>query len=96
MLLNLGRRCLKQYATATTSSAGPLEILYRSIYQTPFGALNLGVKGDGTLVELWLPNRNRRDVTPEPFPRRARAGMDAVQTQLREYFAGTRRAFERE
>jgi methylated-DNA-[protein]-cysteine S-methyltransferase len=71
-----------------------LRTLYRSIYQSPFGALNLAVDGEGTLVELLLPNRNRRDASPGPFPAAARAGMDTVHAQLREYFAGQRRRFD--
>ncbi len=69
-------------------------VLFRSVFETPFGLLNLAVDGEGTLVELWLPNRKRHDTTPEPFPRAADAGMRAVKTQLREYFAGTRRSFD--
>jgi methylated-DNA-[protein]-cysteine S-methyltransferase len=68
--------------------------LFRSLFESPFGALNLAVDAAGTLVELWLPNRRRRDVSLGPFPSAARAGMEAAQTQLREYFAGTRRAFD--
>ncbi len=69
-------------------------VLFRSLFETPFGPLNLAVDGEGTLVELWLPNRKRRDTTAEPFPRAADDGMRAVKAQLREYFAGTRRAFD--
>lgn len=81
---------------ATYPSVGSLTpgALFRSLFTSPFGVLNLAVDADGKLVELWLPNRKRRDTTPGPFPRDARDGMDAVQTQLREYFAGTRRAFD--
>jgi methylated-DNA-[protein]-cysteine S-methyltransferase len=68
--------------------------LFRSTLETPHGTLNLAVDADGTLVELWLPNRKRRDTTPEPLPRRARDGMQAVKTQLDEYFAGERRTFD--
>ncbi|HTV92679.1 MAG TPA: methylated-DNA--[protein]-cysteine S-methyltransferase [Verrucomicrobiae bacterium] len=68
--------------------------LFRSLFASPFGVLNLGVDADGTLVELWLPNRERRDVSSEPFPAAARTAMDAVKTQLHEYFAGKRRTFD--
>lgn len=68
--------------------------LFRSLYESPFGTLNVAVDADGTLVELWLPNRKRRDVSPGPFPNAARAGMEAAHAQLREYFAGARRAFD--
>jgi methylated-DNA-[protein]-cysteine S-methyltransferase len=68
--------------------------LFRSLLETPFGSLNLAVDANGTLIELWLPNRKRCDTTPEPFPRAAHDGMHAVKMQLNEYFAGKRRAFD--
>jgi methylated-DNA-[protein]-cysteine S-methyltransferase len=69
-------------------------VLFRSVFETTFGAFNLAVDGEGTLVELWLPNRRRRDTTTGPFPRAAHDGMEAVKAQLREYFSGSRRAFD--
>ncbi len=68
--------------------------LFRSLFESPFGVLNLAVDADGTLVELWLPNRKRRDVSPEPFPREANDAMRGVKAQLDEYFAGNRRTFD--
>jgi methylated-DNA-[protein]-cysteine S-methyltransferase len=87
---------MENFMEATYPRPGKLTpgALFRSLFESPFGMLNLAVDADGTLVELWLPNRKRRDVSPEPFPHTARAGMDAVRAQLREYFAGTRRAFD--
>lgn len=87
---------MEDFMAATYPRSGELTLgaLYRSIFDTPFGGLNLAVNGEGTLVELWLPNRNRRDTSPEPFPPAAHAGMRAVEAQLREYFAGTRRTFD--
>jgi methylated-DNA-[protein]-cysteine S-methyltransferase len=73
---------------------GVLYPLFRSLFETPYGTLNLAVDADGTLVELWLPNRKRRDTTRESFPRAARDGMRAVKTQLNEYFEGARRVFD--
>ena len=62
--------------------------LFRSTFETPFGRLELA------LVELWLPNRSKA-VQSAPAPSRAaNDGMDAVHSQLREYFAGTRRTFD--
>lgn len=70
------------------------QTLHRTILETPYGVVNLAVDAEGTLVELWLPNRNRRDASREPFPRAADEGMRAVQMQLHEYFAGKRRRFD--
>jgi methylated-DNA-[protein]-cysteine S-methyltransferase len=68
--------------------------LFRSTFETPFGRLELAVDVDGTLVELWLPNRSKA-VQSAPAPSHAaNDGMDAAHSQLREYFAGTRRTFD--
>ncbi len=68
--------------------------LFRSAYETPFGRLALAVDADGTLVELWLPNRSEGVESPQHVPRAANEGTRAVHTQLREYFAGTRQTFD--
>ncbi|MGD0969106.1 MAG: methylated-DNA--[protein]-cysteine S-methyltransferase [Candidatus Aquilonibacter sp.] len=68
--------------------------LYRSTLETPFGRLELAVDVDGTLVELWLPNRSK-SVQPATAPSHAASdGMRSVHAQLREYFAGTRKTFD--
>lgn len=87
---------MENFMEATYPRSGKLtpSALFRSLFESPFGILNLGVDADGTLVELWLPNRKRRDVSTEQFPTAARTGMDAAETQLNEYFAGKRRAFD--
>lgn len=68
--------------------------LFRSTLETPVGRLELAVDADGTLVELWLPNRSRAVRSVASPSRLATDGMDAAQAQLREYFAGTRRMFD--
>ena len=68
--------------------------LFRSTLETPFGQLKLAVDGDGTLLELWLPNRGKAIQSTRCASRAASEGMHAAQTQLREYFAGTRRTFD--
>jgi|HubBroStandDraft_4_1064222.scaffolds.fasta_scaffold152649_2 methylated-DNA-[protein]-cysteine S-methyltransferase len=68
--------------------------LYRSTLETPFGRLELAVEVDGTLVELWLPNRSRAVQSATAPSHAAGEGMHAVHTQLREYFAGTRKTFD--
>jgi methylated-DNA-[protein]-cysteine S-methyltransferase len=86
---------MENFMEATYPLAGKLTpTLFRSLFESPFGTLNIAVDADGTLIELWLPNRKRRDVSPGPLPDAARSGMHAVQMQLREYFAGRRRAFD--
>jgi methylated-DNA-[protein]-cysteine S-methyltransferase len=67
---------------------------YRSVFASPYGELKLAVDADGTLLELWLPNRGKRLPSAEPWPARASDGMRAVHVQLEEYFGGTRRAFD--
>ena len=60
---------------------------YRSIYSSPYGALELRVDNDGVLTELSLPNRG-------PFQASAHDVPAHVRRQLDEYFAGTRQAFD--
>jgi methylated-DNA-[protein]-cysteine S-methyltransferase len=64
------------------------------MFETPVGLLNLAVDADGTLLELWLPNRAKALQPAEPFSRAASDGMRAVHAQLNEYFAGKRRTFD--
>ncbi len=68
--------------------------LFRSTFETPFGRFELAVDVDGTLVELWLPNRSKAVRSATAPSRAANDGMDAVHSQLREYFAGRRRTFD--
>lgn len=81
-------------ATYPRSGKLTLGVLFRSLFESPFGVLNVAVDAGGTLVELWLPNRKRLDVTPEPFPRAADDAMREIKAQLHEYFAGKRRTFD--
>jgi methylated-DNA-[protein]-cysteine S-methyltransferase len=68
--------------------------LFRSAFDSPFGALQLTVNGDGVLVEILLPNRNPFATSPETLPPAAARAMRTVRVQLREYFARERRIFE--
>ena len=68
--------------------------LYRSMLETPFGEIQIGVDDDGVLLELRLPNRGPFSPKRISLPPAAAAGMEAVRAQLREYFAGTRRTFD--
>lgn len=69
-------------------------VLFRSTLETPFGSMQLAVDTDGTLLEVWLPNRGGRTESREPFPSAALAGMRAAKSQLNEYFQGKRRDFD--
>jgi methylated-DNA-[protein]-cysteine S-methyltransferase len=68
--------------------------LFRSVLATRFGAMQIAVDAGGVLVEIWLPNRRRGEETPDPWPREASEGANAVRTQLSEYFSGKRRDFD--
>ncbi len=68
--------------------------LYRSTLETPYGEIQIGVDDDGVLLEVRLPNRGPFSLKRVSMPATAAAGMDAVRSQLREYFTGTRRAFD--
>ncbi len=67
--------------------------LFRSTLETRLGVLQLTVNGDGTLVEILLPNRKPVAASPTAPPA-ARRGMRAACDQLREYFLGKRRVFD--
>jgi len=71
-----------------------VDTLFRSTLETPFGLLKLAVDADGTLLELWLPNRGKTVQSAASPSRAASEGMHAVHAQLREYFAGKRRTFD--
>ena len=68
--------------------------VFRSTLETPVGPLQVSVDGDGTVVEILLPNRSHVAAPPEPLPRSAACGMDAARQQLSEYFRRERRAFD--
>jgi methylated-DNA-[protein]-cysteine S-methyltransferase len=68
--------------------------VFRSMVDTPFGPMQIAVGADGTLVELWLPNRKRAMEACVPFTPEAREGTRRARMQLDEYFAGERRAFD--
>jgi methylated-DNA-[protein]-cysteine S-methyltransferase len=68
--------------------------LYRSVLETPFGDMQIGVDCDGTLVEVRLPNRGPFPRSRTTMPAAATAGMDAVRAQLCEYFARSRQTFD--
>ena len=68
--------------------------LYRSKLETPFGEILIGVDDDGMLLEIRLPNRGPFSPKHISMPPAAACGMDCVRSQLREYFAGTRRTFD--
>jgi methylated-DNA-[protein]-cysteine S-methyltransferase len=67
--------------------------LFRSTLETQLGVLQLTVNGEGTLVEILLPNRKPAAASPAA-PSAARRGMRAACDQLREYFLGKRRVFD--
>ena len=56
--------------------------------------MQLTVDEDGTLVEVWLPERGPRFSLTFAIPPRAREAARIVQLQLCEYFAGKRRSFD--
>jgi methylated-DNA-[protein]-cysteine S-methyltransferase len=62
--------------------------------ETPFGPMQVAVDARGALVEVGLPNRQRKTTARGPLTREARDGLRQVNAQLREYFAGKRREFE--
>jgi len=68
--------------------------LFRSLLETFVGALQVTVDGEGTLVEVLLPNRRAAALSSEPFPAAAANGMRAARAQLSEYFLGNRREFD--
>jgi methylated-DNA-[protein]-cysteine S-methyltransferase len=68
--------------------------LFRSVLETPFGAMQIAVDDAGVLVELRLPNRGPFDATRDRFPTAADAGARDALAQLDEYFRGTRREFD--
>jgi methylated-DNA-[protein]-cysteine S-methyltransferase len=70
------------------------EAVFRSRLETPVGAVQLAVNGEGALVEILLPNRRHALSTAEPASPAAARGMHTAQEQLREYFLGKRRVFD--
>ena len=68
--------------------------LFRSLLETPLGAMQVAVDDDGTLVEVLLPNRRTAAFASESFPAAAARGMRAARAQLSEYFLGKRREFD--
>jgi methylated-DNA-[protein]-cysteine S-methyltransferase len=69
--------------------------LYGTPLDTPFGRMFAAVDAAGRLVEIALPNRPGPAVTPQASPPvDARRGLQAVRTQLGEYFLAKRRAFD--
>jgi methylated-DNA-[protein]-cysteine S-methyltransferase len=67
--------------------------LFCSTLETTVGTLQLAVSAEGDLVEILLPNRKSSASTTAPSTAAAR-GMEIACEQLREYFRGTRRAFD--
>lgn len=68
--------------------------LFRSLLETPVGALQIAVDADGKLVEVLLPNRRPTALSSGQLPTAAERGMRAARAQLSEYFAGKRREFD--
>jgi methylated-DNA-[protein]-cysteine S-methyltransferase len=68
--------------------------LFRSLLETPVGAMQVSVDAEGTLVEVLLPNRPPAALSSEPLPPAATRGMRAARAQLGEYFLGKRRVFD--
>lgn len=67
--------------------------IFRSALDTPVGTLQLGVNGDGELVEILLPNRRQFASSAIGSPA-AERGMRTAREQLGEYFSGARRIFD--
>jgi methylated-DNA-[protein]-cysteine S-methyltransferase len=75
-------------------AAESVQSVFRSLLQTPIGALQLAVNDEGTLVEILLPNRKHTAASRERPPIAAEGGIRAAIAQLTEYFAGARRVFD--
>ncbi|MGC9992199.1 MAG: methylated-DNA--[protein]-cysteine S-methyltransferase [Candidatus Cybelea sp.] len=67
--------------------------IFRSTLETPLGALQLTVNGDGRLVEILLPNQ-KPPAASATASSAARRGLRAARDQLRAYFLGKRRVFD--
>jgi methylated-DNA-[protein]-cysteine S-methyltransferase len=67
--------------------------IFRSTFETPIGVLQLAVNGDGTLVEILLPNRTPAAQSATASSA-ASLGMRTACDQLHEYFLGKRRVFD--
>jgi methylated-DNA-[protein]-cysteine S-methyltransferase len=78
--------------TRTPSSRRESAELAVEQIETPIGPLTAVVDDRGRLVGLEFSGRSRLLGTGEPGAR-ARAGLERVAAQLREYFAGKRRKF---
>lgn len=90
---------------ATAPTAVPLEGTWHRTFPAPTGAETIGtltlIARDGALVACWMdaqrhlpePARFGRPESAETDDATA-AVLDAAQSQLEEYFAGTRRVFE--
>jgi methylated-DNA-[protein]-cysteine S-methyltransferase len=68
-------------------------VVFRSMLETPVGAMQAAVDKDGVLVEILLPNRKPRS-SSQPGSPAAIWTMRAVKEQLNEYFLGRRRVFD--
>lgn len=68
--------------------------VFREAFVSPFGSMQIGVDGEGVLVEVWLPNKASAIETPGKAPRDAVAGLRAATMQLMEYFNRGRRDFD--
>ncbi|HEX4014808.1 MAG TPA: methylated-DNA--[protein]-cysteine S-methyltransferase [Candidatus Cybelea sp.] len=66
---------------------------FRTLLETPVGALQVAVNGDGELVEILLPNR-KAAAPAVLMPAAAGDGLRSACEQLADYFRGTRRAFD--
>ncbi len=71
-----------------------LSALFRSVLETPVGAIGLTVDSEGTLVGISLPNRKPSGTPAQPPLPAAARGMHDARAQLSEYFLGKRRAFD--
>ena len=78
--------------SAATSKRDGGAIAVESIH-TPIGELTAAVDERGRLVSLSFSGRGRVVASAGEPDSKARAGLDRVAAQLREYFAGKRRKF---
>ncbi len=67
---------------------------FRSLFEAPVGTIELAVNGEGSLIEILLPNRGPFALSSQQSSQAAAHAMRVVKRQLEEYFTGTRSSFD--